>query len=249
MKSKPTCFRVTLLLMFMKSIVTVGGRHFDPLFDIPIELPSKNRMTENYLDQLETRKSNIDIIQLKKDILKNENLVEDIKAEDETTERYPVIKCLQRCKSSHQKCCRIFYRNKPQVRNDLEDRESLASSPITNSVGMIGTFLGVAFAGYKLTRGFTKTARDNQMVFNPEHKIFISGADEDLDWIDKLKDFIQSEENVFDIESFLCCIHVGPSPGLECYPKPRHFAKKGNKLEMDNFTCESGLSYNIDVVL
>ena len=53
MKLKPTCF----LLMFMKSIVTVGGRHFDPLFDIPIELPTKTRITENYLDRLETQTS------------------------------------------------------------------------------------------------------------------------------------------------------------------------------------------------
>ena len=237
--------------MFIKSIVTVGGRHFDPLFDIPIELPSKSGLTENYLYQLQNLpgEANRDIVEFEKNILDNENLLERVETTSVTEQSEPVIKCLKRCKSSRKKCCKIFHKRREQVGSDLQDRETIPSFQLSESVGIIGTFLGVALAGYRLTQGMAKTARDNGLVLSNDDKIFISGGDDNLDWIDKLKDFIRSEGSVDGETSFLCCIHVGERPGLECYPQPPRPSRSTERRKLVIGSCESGLSYNIDVVM
>ena len=243
---KPTCFILTLQLMFMKGIVTVGGRHFDPLFDIPIELPSQSRMTENYVEKLrsDTRQSTSGDNQVKK--LTWKHLVKDIRNKPDKSEQ--IVKCLKSCQSSYRKCCKIFYKTKQQqveVKNSLEvkTKESSPSYVFSNRIGLLGTFLGVALAGYSLTGGVTTTARGNDLVFDPENKIFISGRDDNQDLVDKLKEFIQTDGGDLSVRTFLCCVHVGEMAGLECYPGGRQVARS-NKVR-----CESGLSYNIDLAI
>ena len=256
---KPTCFILTLQLMFMKGIVTVGGRHFDPLFDIPIELPSQSRMTENYVDQLrsDTRESTSEnILQVKKVIWNadnSDNRLKEIRIRKNPDKRASVVKCLKSCKSSYEKCCKIFYKTKQQVavKNSLEVKaqQSSPSFPFDQGFGLIGTFLGVALAGYSLTGGVSVTSRENEFVFDPENKIFISDRDDKQDLVDQLKEFIQTDGNVPGVpgvpgvQTFLCCVHVGEMAGLECYPGG------GQGRRSNQVRCESGLSYNMDLVI
>ena len=233
--------------MFMKGIVTVGGRHFDPLFDIPIELPNQSSMTENYVDQLrsDTIESTSEDTQVKKVIWKK--LVNDIRTRNKTEKSEPVVKCLKSCTSSYRKCCKLFYKTKQQVavKNSLEvkTKESTPSFPLSNRIGLLGTFLGVALAGYSLTGGARLTSRGNGFVFDPENKIFISGRDDKQDLVVKLKELIQTDGNDLSVQTFLCCVHLGEMAGLECYPEGRQVARSNEVI------CESGLSYNIDLAL
>ena len=141
----------------------------------------------------------------------------------------------------------IFYKTKHQVavKNSLEVKaqESAPSFPFNQRIGLIGTFLGVALAGYSLTGGGSLASRENDFVFDPENKIFISERDDKQDLVDRLKEMIQTDGNVPGVQTFLCCVHLGERPGLECYPGARQVARS------DGVRCESGLSYNIDLVI
>ena len=238
----------------MKGRVTVGGRHFDPLFDIPIELPSQSRMTENYVDQLSsdrresTSEESPNILQVKKVLWKTDHLVEkEIRTRNQPDKPESVVKCLKSCKSSYEKCCKIFYKTKQQVavKNSLEVKaqQSSPSFPFDQGFGLIGTFLGVALAGYSLTGGGSVTSRESDFIFDPENKIFISDGDDKQDLVAKLKEFIPADGNVPGLQTFLCCVHVGERTGLECYPGARQVARS------HQVRCESGLSYNIDLVI
>ena len=240
--------------MFMKGNVTVGGRHFDPLFDIPIELPSQSRLTENYVDKLRSdigqsrSEDTLDTSQVKKVIWKTDKLVnrKEIKTRNKPDNSEPVVKCLKSCKSSYRKCCKIFYKTKQQVavKNILEVKTQ-ESSPSFPRIGLIGTFLGVALAGYSLTGGVSTglTARETDLVFDPENKIFISDRDDSRDLVDRLREFIPTDGNVGGVQTFLCCVHVGEMAGLECYPGGRQVGRS------NVVRCESGLSYNMDLVI
>ena len=124
------------------------------------------------------------------------------------------------------------------------ESESSLGFHFPNSVGVLGTLIGLALAGYRLTSGATKAYRENGSVSDPERKIFISAGDDHLDWIDKLKDFIHKDWNDLDVENVLCCIHVGDIPGLECYPQTESYPNSSS----DNISFQRQC-YNIDVVL
>lgn len=213
-----------VLTTMMLTCVTLGRRHFDPLFDIPIELPTPfNTISQNYIDsvkqQQEEQNEEVDVEQIKIKILNNKELMQRIALKSFKRKAYPVLECLKKCRSSdHWSCCKIIYKKVPYQKAKLDPKDeefsfrSLAPSVsllpgLTGSLGVLGTVVGVMFAGYRVSRAWSDTAEDGSFnVFNPTKRVFIDSDDEN--WIKQLEAHLEKND-LENVDSFLCCLHSG----------------------------------------
>ena len=215
-----------VLTTMMLTCVTLGRRHFDPLFDIPIELPTPfNTISQNYIDsvkqQQEQQNEEVDVEQIKRRILNNKTLMQRIALKSHQRKAYPVLECLKRCNSSdHWNCCKIFYKKiqiphqKPlaDTGDEVFSFRSLAPSVpllpgLSGTMGVLGTVVGVIFAGYRVSRAWTDSNDDNSFnVFDQANRVFIHSEAED--WIKQLETYLH-ENDLENVDSFLCCLHIG----------------------------------------
>ena len=214
-----------LTIILLSASVTLGRRHFDPLFDVAIELPDpQDEISQNYVEQVQHEEMNnqeVDVEQMKRMILSNEDLMKRIQMKSLRRKSYPVLECLIKCDKHPMSCCRINYKKIPvktmKPENDKETSyRSLAPAAISlipgisGSLGVLGTVVGVMFAGYRVSRAWAGPGyTDVNSGVDINKKIFINAPDSNSEnWIKQLERFLE-KENIKDIDSFLCCLHTG----------------------------------------
>merc|ERR1711862_449062 len=189
---------------------------------------------------------------IKEYILSNQKVLNEIARNSSLHNAEPVIRCKKYCQH-RSACCKIIYKIQ-QAELSLMSR-ALSSDyvpAISKGLTIAGT-VGLALMGlkyFKYRDGKSSFLSETyQYNFDKDKKMIIQAND--TLWVEKLKNYIASDSELKDVDSFLCCLSTQPFGEMECFPQKRKKSKTRyrSQFNMIDITCKSGLSYNIAVNL